>query len=512
MGQLSLLLLCLLIPASVLDSYNILFMPLSWGFNSRVINQIKMAEMLHEDGHTVTILTNSNTWPHIKTIVPDVIVNPVSKEEHVETTDESFLSAMMDLKSLVTLNSFITYWRGVTSKYCEDLLQKENIIQELEKRHFHLAIYDSGDYCGRLIKDHLQVPGMLQSNYGFSIFLETNTPFMASFMCTGDSFQCQNDDMTFSERFWNFLSTAMIRYHCNRQSQDLFLQLGRKYLKGDFPSINKMPEENIVVATVDWALDYPAPVMPNFLPISFMFLKDARPLPPDLEQFIQNSSPHGVVVISFGTLFDQFSPDKVKMLTQVFNQLPYSFIWRNNGKPVEGLGNNTKQVGWFPQSDVLAHPLVRLFITHCGVSATYEAAINAIPVIAAPIFWDQDRNCNKLVHRAKMGQWVDFKTVSGTHLQKVIVEVITNRKYKDNAIRTSALIKDQPVPPKEKFLYYVNYTIHHKGARHLASQVAYSMNTFQFYMIDIFAFFLGCFMFVATILVFVVRKSLAYFR
>jgi UDP:flavonoid glycosyltransferase YjiC (YdhE family) len=40
---------------------------------------------------------------------------------------------------------------------------------------------------------------------------------------------------------------------------------------------------------------------------------------------------------------------------------------------------------------------MRLFITHCGVSSTQEAAYIGVPIIGLPVFGDQWHNCAKFV-------------------------------------------------------------------------------------------------------------------
>lgn len=44
---------------------------------------------------------------------------------------------------------------------------------------------------------------------------------------------------------------------------------------------------------------------------------------------------------------------------------------------------------WFPQDDILAHPNVKLFITHGGLLSCTESIIRGKPVVGIPIFGDQ---------------------------------------------------------------------------------------------------------------------------
>lgn len=64
--------------------------------------------------------------------------------------------------------------------------------------------------------------------------------------------------------------------------------------------------------------------------------------------------------------------------------------------PVGFLGR-TKTIGivipnWAPQVDILRHPSVGGFLSHCGWSSTLESIVNAVPMIAWPLFAEQRLN------------------------------------------------------------------------------------------------------------------------
>jgi len=62
-------------------------------------------------------------------------------------------------------------------------------------------------------------------------------------------------------------------------------------------------------------------------------VRDARPLPPDLEEFVSNSGGHGFIIVSFGTHVASTLPkNEVDMLATAFGKLKQRVIWRLKGK------------------------------------------------------------------------------------------------------------------------------------------------------------------------------------
>ncbi|KAI4298514.1 hypothetical protein L6164_032064 [Bauhinia variegata] len=130
----------------------------------------------------------------------------------------------------------------------------------------------------------------------------------------------------------------------------------------------------------------------------------------DCIEWLSSKPSSSVVYVSFGTV--------VHLLQEQINEIAYgildsgvSFLWVM--KPpheasgfvphvlpqglLEKAGEKGKVVQYSPQEEVLAHPSVACFVTHCGWNSSVEALASGIPLVAFPQWSDQVTNAKYLV-------------------------------------------------------------------------------------------------------------------
>ncbi|XP_013383735.1 UDP-glucuronosyltransferase 2B30-like [Lingula anatina] len=457
---------------------NILLYPYSVFFNSRIMNMEKLALMLRDHGHNVTILVEAAYQPtrplagvHLEkfTVKNTPLVTRI--KQHWD-----FKAALEFVH--MSFPKQIAFIEEVSYSVSDSLLGDREVMNRIKHGNYSLFIYDWIDLFGPILVQYLNIPTIIYSNYGFencwSIF---HNPVNPAYIPVIQDDHGYSDEMSFFQRLQNAVLFWVTEYYLNIAATNKIENLKRKHFPDvDWPHVRYAGEKVslIIAANVHFAFDYPRPVMPHVKPISGLLHTAPRPLPAHLEAFM-SSAANGVILLSWGTAMATLDKDQAEILAKVFAKLPQKVIWRYKGPRPAHLGNNTLLVDWLPQNDVLAHVNTKLFITHCGVSSSWETMIHGVPVVAVPLWGDQYHQATKLVTRVKMGVKIEFKNLNAKDFEDAILIVLQNSEYKENAMKISELLRDQALPAKEQFLYWVDYVIRHKGPLFFRSHATYRL-------------------------------------
>jgi len=246
-------------------------------------------------------------------------------------------------------------------------------------------------------------------------------------------------------------------------------------------------DAELLISTADFALEYAQPLLPGNVMVGPPNVKEPKPLPPDLEEFVSNSGGYGFIIASFGSnVASNLQKPVVDMLATAFGKLKQRVVWRLKGYLPSFLGKNVKVMDWLPQNDLLGHKDIKAFVSHVGHNSLYESAYHGVPVVAFPLFVDQQSNAKKAEH-VGIGLAVDYKSIDAQQLVKTIERVIGEPRFKTKAMHISGLLKDRRQTPLEEICEWIEYVQRHGGARHLKAQV-FNIPWYQYYLVDVMAF------------------------
>lgn len=140
---------------------------------------------------------------------------------------------------------------------------------------------------------------------------------------------------------------------------------------------------------------------------------------------------------------------------------------------------------WLPQDDVLAHPNIKLFISHYGKGGLSEAKYHGVPVLGIPIFGDQLSNIRISVDEGWAVELL-YSQLNEERFSESLNEILSNTTYAQVIQKLSLMFRDRPQHPLDNAAFWVEYVIRHHGAKHLQSPAVY-LNFFQYYSFDVIA-------------------------
>lgn len=173
---------------------------------------------------------------------------------------------------------------------------------------------------------------------------------------------------------------------------------------------------------------------------------------------------------------------------------------------MDNVPKNIMLIDWLPQDDVLAHHNIRLFISHCGKGSINEAKFHGVPILAMPLFADQESNAASVANEG-WGKVLNFYELTEELLEESLHEMLSTFNYAKRVKHLSSIYRDRPMRPVETALYWIEYVLRYDGAKHMQSQ-AVNLNFFQLYSIDVIAFIATALLIGYKIIVYLIKYLL----
>nr|XP_005902104.1 PREDICTED: UDP-glucuronosyltransferase 2A1 isoform X1 [Bos mutus] len=427
-------------------------------------------EELNQRNHNVTVLASSATlFINSNSDSPvNFEVIPVSyKKSNIDSLIEHMIMLWIDHRPTpLTLWTFYkelgklldTFFR-INIQICDGVLNNPKLMARLWKSRFDVLLADPVTICGDLVALKLGIPFMYTLRFSPASTVERHCgkiPAPASYVPAALSEL--TDQMSFGERLKNTISYPLQDYIFQSYWGE-WNSYYSKVLGRPTTLCETMGKAEIWLIRTYWDFEFPRPYLPNFEFVGGLHCKPAKPLP--------------------------------------------KVLWRYKGKKPATLGANTRLYDWIPQNDLLGHPKAKAFITHGGTNGIYEAIYHGVPMVGVPMFADQPDN---IAHMKAKGAAVEvnINTMTSADLLNALRTVINEPSYKENAMRLKRIHHDQPVKPLDRAVFWIEFVMRHKGAKHLRP-AAHNLTWYQYHSLDVIGFLLAC---VATAVFLVIRCCL----
>uniref|UniRef100_A0A453RCV6 UDP-glycosyltransferase CGT n=1 Tax=Aegilops tauschii subsp. strangulata TaxID=200361 RepID=A0A453RCV6_AEGTS len=183
----------------------------------------------------------------------------------------------------------------------------------------------------------------------------------------------------------------------------------------------------------------------------------------DYMRWLEAQPARSVVYVSFGSR-KAISKDQLRELAVGLEASGHRFLWvvkstvvdRDDEaelsellgegflERVQGRGRALVTKAWVEQGEVLKHPAIGMFVSHCGWNSLTEAFASGVPVLAWPRFADQRVNAG-IVARRGAGVWVerwswegDDGVVKGEEIAEKVKSVMADEMLR----RSSTVVRE----------------------------------------------------------------------
>ncbi|XP_061881158.1 UDP-glucuronosyltransferase 2B19-like [Entelurus aequoreus] len=466
---------------------------------SHWINMKVLIKELHSRGHAITVIRHTDNW-YIK---PESnLYKTITLKLFSGFNEHTF--GLCVTKLLKMRREGASVWARLTIQYdvmnmfyelnkqvvqmLSDIFEDKETMSSLHDAKYDVVLTDPVFGGGILLAHRLGLPLVL--NVRWALLNEGHqiiAPSPLSYVPVQGALL--TDKMTFFQRIKNMMYYFVTCFKVWYVADSNYRPFVHRYFGPDVHYMELFQAADIWLMRNDFTFEFPRPTMPNVVYMSGFQCKPSKPLPRELEDFVQSSGEHGVIVMSLGTLVADLPEDITDGIAAAFARLPQKVVWRHQGKRPSTLGNNTLLLDWLPQNDLLGHPKTKVFVAHGGTNGLQEAIYHGVPLVGLPLMFDQHDNFFKMQVRG-VAKVMDIATVNEGDFLAALKVVLYEPSYHQNMTKLSALHRDQPIKPLDHAMFWIEFVMRHKGAAHLRTE-SYKMSTIQYYCIDVMAFLLA---------------------
>ncbi|XP_026489750.1 UDP-glucosyltransferase 2-like [Vanessa tameamea] len=314
--------------------------------------------------------------------------------------------------------------------------------------------------------------------------------------------------MNLWERFVNTIAVIYSKINYKNKSQQPS-QIIADRLFGPGPKLETLAQNySLVLANSHFSINEVRPLVPALIEVGGLHLDNSQVLPKELKRLLDNSH-EGVIYWSFGSM-SRIETIPSKKLAQIFtaiSELSQTVLVRMDRQLLARnltVPDNVYTMDWIPQYKTLCHPNVKLFISHGGLLGTQEAVACGVPTLMVPLYADQALNGRAMSDRG-VARIISLKDSCTDTWRETFYDLLTDIRYKENALKLRDIFLDRPLPPLETGIYWIEYVLRHRGAGHLRSP-ALDLSYTQYLLLDVLALSIA----ITSLAIYILHKLFRY--
>ncbi|VDM42111.1 unnamed protein product [Toxocara canis] len=352
----------------------------------------------------------------------------LAKVIHLSIDSDDYANLLADYSSDVFQRQTLgimgrVRWQRTMASLCESVLQHKEELERLQSLNFQIGFSGTIDYCGMGLIRHLGIPNHIwvsDTALNEAVAFLLGIPQPLSYVPIVE----ENDagtDMKFMERVHNFYMWET-SYFIHVYGGFLVTLLFRKYGNTNFPNVRDVAVDSaLCLINSDEFLDFARPVLHKTVYIGGLSNENNVSLP-------KVSEP----TINFIFCFSVLLPFVFDFSTIIFAGFSGYHFLINIDKLDEESAKMAKYIPnvevfeWTPQSNILGHPHVKLFITSGGINDILDATMHAVPILTIPLFRDEFRNA-KMVESRGIGLSIPKQQLNYEYLKSTLKEMLDNQ-------------------------------------------------------------------------------------
>uniref|UniRef100_A0A8D2JSR7 glucuronosyltransferase n=1 Tax=Sciurus vulgaris TaxID=55149 RepID=A0A8D2JSR7_SCIVU len=300
---------------------------------SHWINIKTILDELLQRGHEVTVLTSSasilinpNTTSGINF---EVYPSSISKQQ-LERLFLGWIQEWIQLGPKDTFWKFHSVVQKVFRRYsdtiehfCREVVFNKKVMMKLHESKFDVILADAIGPCGELLAELLKVPFVYTLRFSLGYTYEKYSgglivpPSYVPIVMSEHS-----DQMTFMERVKNIMYMLYFDFWFETFDVKKWNQFYSEVLGRPTTIYETMGKADFWLIRTYWDIEFPRPFLPNFDFVGGLHCTPAKPLPKEMEDFVQSSGENGIVVFSLGSMVSNIPKEKANEIAFALAQIP----------------------------------------------------------------------------------------------------------------------------------------------------------------------------------------------